>query len=219
VRFHNATPQTTYLFTDSVDEQGEPIIETIETGPYNGYPAFMAHGVGVTTGQPRIMAGMYRTSDFLSLQGVNATRPIPAGQGVTLNAADLVNDGEEDVLLHSIVMTYPQFNPGRFAINSQEPIPVQLAMTGVGPEYLINPINGPQWMPGSKTIPLLSICPLTCPVPLNFDWSLFGHFPTVFEFCENTTLLRRQRLSVKFYDNVTLSHTLDVTLFGYLEVR
>jgi hypothetical protein len=185
---------------------------------YNGTPAFMAHGVGMTTGQPRQLACVYTNTDNPRMVPV-----IPGGALVTFDGADLVNDGEEDILVHEIVLTYPE----RLAEYTTGPF---LNLCALYSNYQINPINGPKWMPGSEPIPLMGICPRDFPWPLGTANNAIVtrplvQVPAVYDFPAGTTLLRRQRLSVRMNNNAIVAPAtnipirLNVVLFGYLEVN
>lgn len=188
---------------------------------YGGIPAFVAHGVGVTSGQPVMLAGSYRQTD------APGTWPTVApGSGVTFDGADLVNDGHEDVLIHSIGVSYPYRNVAHTVTPPPEDIEF-LSLFALYSRYLINPINGVKWMPGSDALPIMGIC------PDEVMWPMVGsapvapvlQIPAIYDFPPNTLLSRRQRLSVKMSNHAVVMPGLtapiraNITLFGYLEVR
>jgi hypothetical protein len=191
---------------------------------YKGIPTFVAYGRGLTSGQPAMLAGTYMQSDRPA--GTLLDPPIAGGSGISFNSADLVNDGEEDILIHEIGLAYP-FDSYSVAHTVDSLGDPYLDLFALYSNYLINPINGPKWMPGSDPLPMMGVC------PFDFPWPLAGvsavipvlQVPAVYEFPEQTRLLRRQRLSVRMSNNakVTGSTTIpirtNVTLFGYLEVR
>ena len=176
----------------------------------------------MTSGQPVMLAGTYRLSDQ-----PNSFPVIARGSGVTFNSSDLLNDGHEDVLIDTIGVTYPYQRANVAYVCDSTGLPFQV-LYGLYSNYLINPINGPKWMPGSDPISAIEICPFEIPTPLSgtFNATPQLHVPAVYEFPPDTVLLRRQNLSVRLGNNTLLpvgSLSTDVranvTLFGYLEVR
>jgi hypothetical protein len=192
------------------------------TSAYNGTPAFMAHGVGVVTKQPKQLACVYTNTDNPRILPV-----IAGGALITFDGADLVNDGEEDILVHEIVLTYPE----RLAEYTLDSLGAPfLNLCALYSNYQINPINGPKWMPGAEPIPLMGICPRDFPWPLGTANNAIVtrplvQVPAVYDFPAGATLLRRQRLSVRMNNNaivapaVNIPIRLNVVLFGYLEVN
>jgi hypothetical protein len=193
-----------------------------QNGAYNGFPAFAAYGRGVTSGQPVMLAGTYRMTDR-----PNGFPVIASGSGITFNSSDLLNDGHEDVLIDTIGVTYPYQRSNVAYVCDSTGLPFQV-LYGLYSNYLINPINGPKWMPGSEPISAIEICPFEIPTPLSgtFNATPQLHVPAVYEFPPDTVLLRRQNLSVRLGNNTLLpvggfitDLRANVTLFGYLEVR
>jgi hypothetical protein len=189
---------------------------------YRGTPAFMAHGVGVQSGQPKQFAGTYVDTD-----DPRVVPTIGGGVALTFSGADLVNDGAEDVLINEITMTYPE----RLATHTIDSngLPF-LNLCALYSNYQINPINGPKWMPGAEVLPLMGICPREFPWPLTtVNVSVVTRpllqVPAVYDFPPGATLMRRQRLSVRMNNNafvaagINIPIRTNITLFGYLEVR
>jgi hypothetical protein len=184
--------------------------------PYQGLPAFAAHGRSLKGNHPVMIAGNYRTTD-----DPNVFPAINGGGGISFNKADLVNDGKDDVLLDTLCFSCPLINVACIDNSGHGPL------IGAYSEYLVNPINGPKWMPGSNPIPLMGLCPGSLPWPMQFGVQPIVHTPAVYQFPESTVLNRRQRLSVRMFNNamypaaqvVSMPVRVDVTLFGYLEVN
>jgi hypothetical protein len=75
----------------------------------------------------------------------------------------------------------------------------------------------------------MGICPGSLPWPVQQDLQPIVHMPAIYEFPATAVINRRQRLNVRLFNRATHMHvpptpismpvTVDVTLFGYLEVR
>lgn len=185
---------------------------------YQGVPAFAAHGRSLHGNHPVMIAGTHRDSDNPDVFPI-----ITGGGGISFNKADLVNDGQDDVLIDTLCFSCPVLN----AATITDQFGVGKVAIGVYSEYLVNPINGPKWMPGSSLIPIMGICPGSLPWPMQNGLQPIVHPPAVYQFPSSTVLRRRQRLSVRMFNNavvpevapVSMPVRVDVTLFGYMEVR
>jgi hypothetical protein len=183
---------------------------------YLGVPAFAAHGRSLKGNHPVMIAGTYRDND-----NPDAFPVINGGGGISFTKADLVNDGKDDVLIDTLCFSCPLLNVAD--IDGQG----HGVLIGAYSEYLVNPINGPKWMPGSNPLPIMGICPGSLPWPMQWGVQPIVHTPAVYQFPSSTILQRRQRLSVRMFNNavypavvpVSMPVRVDVTLFGYMEVR
>jgi hypothetical protein len=186
---------------------------------YRGNPAFAAYGRKVDSLDPVMLAGSFRTTD-----DPDSFLTVTSGSGVSFGNADLVNDGLSDVLIDTLCFTYPLLN-----VANVDSSAAHQPMIGLYSTYLVNPINGPKWMPGSDMLPLMGICPGSLPWPVQQDLQPIVHMPAIYEFPATAVINRRQRLNVRLFNRATHMHvpptpismpvTVDVTLFGYLEVR
>jgi hypothetical protein len=142
-------------------------------------------GVKVQSGKPAMLAGLFRHLD------------VPTGSSFTIEAADLFNDGEEDVLVQSMQLTHPMDD-------------MHSILMGV--YWKINPMSGLTWM--DQPVHISGITPYVLPLR-NFD----GIKPFSLTPLEDTYLYRRQRLGIKLTPLVDEDQPVNITLFGYLEVE
>jgi hypothetical protein len=198
-------------FRSSIDDY-----QFISNANYGASPSFAAYGHSAVGGNPVMLAGTFRTSD-----NPDAFPVITGGGGISITKADLVNDGADDVLIDTLCFTYNELNIVNADATSFGVMPPLFS------EYLVNPINGLKWMPGSDAIPIMGLCPGSFPWPVRFGTQASVGMPVTYEFPASTVLRRRQRLSVRMSNRavypavvpVSLPVRVNVTLFGYLEVQ
>lgn len=155
---------------------------TLTTPMKHGVTIF---GTKVQSGKPAMFAGLFRHLNM------------PAGNSFDVEAADLMNDGEEDVLIHSMQLTHPM---------------ADMNETLSGVYWKINPASGLPWM--ENFVHVSGITP--------FAQDLFvrrGIIPFSLTPLEDTFLYRRQRFGIKLTPLVTEDQPVNITLFGYLEVE
>jgi len=124
------------------------------------------------------------------------------------DCADLQNDGKLDLhLVEMILNDIKDPSDGTYGVGS-----LQI-------EWLVNPTTGPAWMPDGEHIPLGNICPFDDPQYALTSADIFGGSGAwVYEFPPGTMLMPRQRLGVELRDISGAVQTLNMSLFGYLEV-
>jgi hypothetical protein len=142
-------------------------------------------GTKVQSNKPAMFAGLFRHLNM------------PTGSSFSVETADLLNDGEEDVYVQSMQLTHPMAD-------------MQNILMGV--YWKINPMSGVTWM--DSPIHISGITPYTQGVFLQRGIAPFSLTPL-----ENTYLYRRQRLGIKLTPLVTEDQPVNLTLFGYLEVE
>lgn len=165
--------------TLNLDDCGEC---TLETAMKHGVTIF---GVKAQSGKPAMLAGLFRHLDM------------PNGSSFVIDAADLFNDGEEDILVQSMQLTQPVED-----------------MDGIlmGVYWKINPMSGLTWM--DQPVHISGITPHTQAWRTSNGIKPFSLTPL-----ENTYLYRRQRLGIKLTPLVDEDQPVNLTLFGYLEVE
>lgn len=165
--------------TLNLDDCGE---RTLDTAMKHGVTIF---GVKAQSGKPAMLAGLFRHLDM------------PNGSSFVIDAADLFNDGEEDILIQSMQLTHPMEDMDGFLM---------------GVYWKINPMSGLTWM--DQPVHISGITPYTQ------TWRAFeGIKPFSLTPLENTYLYRRQRLGIKLTPLVDEDQPVNLTLFGYLEVE
>jgi hypothetical protein len=203
-------------FRNSIDDY--QFTAAIIATTYQASPSFAAYGRSVAGNNPIMLAGTFRTTN-----DPDVAPSMPKGGGISLVKADLLNDGSDDVLIDTLCFTYNEL----YGINADG------SSFGVMPplfsEYLVNPINGIKWMPGADPLPIMGLCPGSFPWPVRSGTQASAGMPVTYEFPASTVLRRRQRLSVSMSNRclypeppkpvVSLPVRVNVTLFGYLEVR
>jgi hypothetical protein len=142
------------------------------------------HGRRVQSNDPVMFAALYQYTD------------IADGSSVTIDAADLFNDGEEDVLIDRIQFTHPYEDTDSILTSMY---------------WKINPLSGLPWM--ADFVPISGLTPY-----VQYPQTRKGILPYSLTPLEDTYLYRRQRLGIKF-DAFVDDVTLQATLFGYLEVE
>ena len=165
--------------TLNIDDCGT---NTLATAMKHGITVF---GTKVQSGKPAMFAGLFRHLNM------------PTGSSFSVETADLLNDGEEDVYVQSMQLTHPMAD-------------MQNILMGV--YWKINPMSGVTWM--DSPIHISGITPYTQGVFLQRGIAPFSLTPL-----ENTYLYRRQRLGIKLTPLVTEDQPVNLTLFGYLEVE
>ncbi len=124
------------------------------------------------------------------------------------DCADLQNDGKLDLHLVEMILN-----------DVKDPVDGTYGIGSLQIEWLVNPTTGPMWMPGGKHIPLGNICPFDDPQYGLAAADIFGGSGAwVFEFPPKTMLMPRQRLGVNIRDISGVSQSINMSLFGYLEV-
>ena len=165
--------------TLNLDDCGE---RTFGTAMNHGVALF---GVKVQSGKPAMLAGLFRHLD------------VPTGSSFTVEAADLFNDGEEDVLVQSMQLTHPMEDMNSILM---------------GVYWKINPMSGLTWM--DSPVHISGITPYTMS-----RRTFNGIKPFSLTPLEDTYLYRRQRLGIKLTPLVVEDQPVNITLFGYLEVE
>jgi len=124
------------------------------------------------------------------------------------DCADLHNDGKYDLhLVEMILNDVKDYTDGTYGIGSLEI------------EWLVNPTTGPLWMPEGEHIPLGNICPFDDPqFPLAGANYFGGSGAWVFEFPPGIMLMPRQRLGIELRELSGEDQSVNLSLFGYLEV-
>jgi len=146
------------------------------------------HGYKIQSGEPTMFAALYRHAI------------IEDGSSVTIDAADLLNDGEEDVLIDRMQFTHPYVET--------DAIPMSMS-------WKINPLSGLPWM--ENFIPISGLAPYVQYLQ-NPPAPSLGMLPYSLTPLEDTYLYRKQRIGIKITPLVS-DTILQVTLFGYLEVE
>lgn len=165
--------------TLNLDDCGD---NTLATAMKHGVTFF---GVKAQSGKPAMLAGLFRHLNM------------PNGSSFVVDAADLFNDGEEDVYVHSMQLTHPMED-------------MDALLMGV--YWKINPMTGVTWM--DSPVHISGITPYTQ------AWRTYeGIKPFSLTPLENTYLYRRQRLGIKLTPLVVENQPVNLTLFGYLEVE
>lgn len=155
---------------------------TLDTAMKHGVTIF---GKKMQSGKPAMFAGLFRHLNM------------PAGNSFVVEAADLLNDGEEDVLVQSMQLTHPM---------------TDMNGTLSGVYWKINPLSGLTWM--DSPVHVSGITP--------YAQDLFvrrGIIPFSLTPLEDTYLYRRQRFGIKLTPLLTEDQPVNLTLFGYLEVE
>lgn len=142
------------------------------------------HGRRVQSNDPVMFAALYRYAELVD------------GGSVTIDAADLLNDGEEDVMIDRIQFTHDY--TGNFG------------MLGIM-SWKVNPLSGLPWM--ENFVPISGLTPY-----VQYRGTIQGALPYSLTPLDDTYLFRRQRLGIKFTP-LSGDVTLQITLFGYLEVE
>jgi hypothetical protein len=145
------------------------------------------HGKRIQSNTPTMFAALYRYA------------PIEDGSSVTIDAADLLNDGEEDVLIDTIQFTHPYTDTGSILTSMS---------------WKVNPLSGLPWM--DNFVPISGLTPYVQHAEAIAGAK--GILPYSLTPLEDTYLYRRQRLGIKF-NPLTADVILQITLFGYLEVE
>lgn len=140
-------------------------------------------GRRIQTNEPVMFACLHRYLD------------IPDGSSFTIDAADLLNNGEDDVEINSIQYM--------FDTKGMDTDPMGLY-------YKVNPLSGLTWM--DNPVHLSGLTPYL--LDARGDQHTFVLTPH-----KDTFLYRRQRLGVTLTGLVEESQPVNVTLFGYLEVE
>jgi hypothetical protein len=166
--------------TVNIDDCG--INHTLFTAMKHGVTIF---GKKVQSGKPAMFAGLFRHLNM------------PTGSSFSIDAADLFNDGEEDVLIQSMQLTNPM-------ADMQDIL--------MGTYWKINPMSGLTWM--DSPVHISGITPYVLG-----HFNLSGIKPFSLTPLENTYLYRRQRLGIKLTPLVVEDQPVNLTLFGYLEVE
>jgi hypothetical protein len=195
-----------------VGPAGEDVIPAdpgIPTAPSVApFVGVLFRGVDVVTGKPVILGGN------------NENKPIGWFDEGTFDSADLLNNGRHDVDIYSVTVN----NHG--GSYNTDPA-VYCAASGVHEGYLINPIVGERWMPGSTEVPI------GCMAPLSSEGFMVGRAaatagyqfrrdlgPHTFWFAPNTYLHRRQEIALKLGQHpLPFNQPISIALFGYLEVE
>jgi hypothetical protein len=146
------------------------------------------HGHRVQSNEPVMFAALYRHAI------------IEDGGSVTIDAADLLNNGEEDVLIDRIQFTHPYTD-------------TDAILTTLS--WKINPLSGLPWM--ENFIPISGLTPYVQFLQ-NPPASSLGMLPYSLTPLDGTYLYRKQRIGIKITPLVS-DTVLQVTLFGYLEVE
>jgi len=171
---------------------GLPNIETAQKNPLQ----VLLHGVDVVTGMP-VQFGACVSNETFKLQ-----------DEATLESADMYNRGIHDVDIYEVSFVAP----ASITTGSDER---NLKRAGLLYSYLLNPMIGERWMPGSEEIPIAHLAPLTVEGTTDRDLGPQSYF-----FPEGTYLHRRQQLGLRINNNDdTNNQAFSVALFGYLEVQ
>lgn len=185
--FHFNRP---YLLPRDSGFSVECTLDLDDTGAEYGFAHQLKYGVSlfgrkVQTNQPAMFAGLYR---YLNT---------PSGSSIVVDAADLLNNGEDDVLIDSIQFMHDTWDMGGDLM---------------GFYWKVNPLTGITWMDNPVHISGLT------PTVKETSEGLQS-----FAFCLNpiepTYLYRRQRLGIKLDSSVLADQPVNMTLFGYLEVE
>lgn len=168
----------------------ECFLDVSDCGEFNTLTTPMKHGVTifgkkVQSGRPAILAGLFRHLNM------------PSGNSFMIDTADLLNDGEEDIIVQSMQLTQPMDDVNDIIM---------------GVYWKINPLSGLNWM--DSPVHISGITPYTQSVLLQRGITPFSLTPL-----EDTYLYRRQRLGIKLTPLVTEDQPVNITLFGYLEVE
>lgn len=145
------------------------------------------HGVKVQTGQPVMIAGIDR----------RIGAPPPSGSTIVFDSADLMNDGEEDVLIHSMHLVHPMDDFNNILM---------------GTYWKINPSSGLPWM--DAPVHISGITPYVQGLQTQRGILSYSLTPV-----DDAYLLRRQRFGIKLSPLTGEDQPLNITLFGYLEVE
>lgn len=132
----------------------------------------------------------------------------------TLDAADLFNNGRDDMVLYEMMITGGCRRLSTYEGQNGDPFGTTAWPFGTAHSWRINPSTGIEWMPDPNPIPAGNIAPWNRP---QFDPWNAG--PRAYVFPEDTVLKPRQRLSVKVGNIDDESVTFTVCLFGMLEVQ
>jgi hypothetical protein len=126
---------------------------------------------------------------------------ISDGNQTDVYAADLMNDGREDVDI--------------FRIGFDEDLTRGMRYS----KFQVNPMTGVRWMPGEEEIPLPLLVPYSVYAPaIGGDYTL--NQPQAVQFPVGTKLQRRQRVRIQLQNRDATNNTkVMVGLFGYLEVK
>jgi hypothetical protein len=126
-----------------------------------------------------------------------------------LQNADLVNDGETDMLITQMLLQSGQLtdyvaDPGGTIF-----LPELNSFS-----WRVNPSTGTQWMPRPGPIPVGCLAPFSRGM---YDWDDEG--PRVYTFPDEAVLKPNQRVGMKIRSLSSKSQVVDVCVFGMLEVR
>ena len=162
-------------------------------------PNILFHGVDIVTGAP-VQLGCGRNNQTYSIFD-----EIPLGN------ADMFNRGIHDVDITDVTFMVPEIPRLDFLNYATR----DAWKSGLFHRYLVNPIIGERWMPGSTPIPIAHLAPLTTEGTTFHDLG-----PQTYFFPEGTYLHRRQQMGLRIENNDdTNNQAFSVALFGYLEVQ
>lgn len=144
-------------------------------------------GTKVQSGQPAMIAGIER----------RISANIPSGSTIVFESADLMNDGEEDILIHSMQLVNPM---------------ADFSEMMMGTYWKINPTSGLPWM--ELPVHITGLTPY-----VQHQAPYHGVLPYSLTPLEDSYLYRRQRFGIKLTNLISEDQPLNLTLFGYLEVE
>ena len=168
-------------------------------------PGIIINGYHEHTKSPRetAMLGGYIKSTTTKYLANNATAKI--------RYADMFNDGRTPMKLYEMMLT-----PGAFrcSVDSQTRYTTLYKYQALNElAWRINPSSGVPWMPRPAPIPVGNIAPFNRGI-----WDFNDVGPRSYMFPPNTVLEPKQRLGVKVGNMSASDQTIDVCVFGLLEV-
>lgn len=134
------------------------------------------------------------------------------GVSEQLNHADLYNNGQQEMMLHEMILAAQSRYPT--GDNMPDPTTPWGIWPGTAISWRINPTSGPKWMPRPKPIPAGCIAPWN---RLPLDIGDLG--PRAYTFPEDTILHPRRRVGIRLRNRDAIDHTIDICLFGLMEVQ
>lgn len=124
------------------------------------------------------------------------------------DCADLQNDGKNDLHVLELILN-----------DVKDPSDGTYGIGAVQVQWLVNPTLGIPWMPEGEHMPVGNICPFNdVQLPLTGADFFGGSGAWAYEFPPNTFLMPRQRLGIELRDLSGENQTLNISLFGSLEV-
>jgi len=189
--------------------------------PDSGLVARVSNTYQVENGvihSPGILVNGYHGSRGIDREPAQLAAYGPANLGpksaIPLDAADLFNDGGDDMLLHEMMLTGGCRLLSTYEGQNGDPFGTAAWPFGTAHSWRINPTTGIEWMPDPTPIPAGNIAPWNRP-----QYDPWNAGPRAYVFPEDTVLDPTQRLSVKVGNVDDVAITLNVALFGLLEVQ